>query len=92
MKIINLLGLVLIIISASCTQRKEHSDNEIKNLAFKNATAEENPTLDYELTFIKLETSESCLINRINQIEYKKDTLFLLDFATSKLLAGVLAN
>lgn len=87
MKIIKLLGLVLIIISASCTQRKEHSDNEIKNLAFKNATAEENPTLDYELTFIKLETSESCLINRINQIEYKKDTLFLLDFATSKLLA-----
>lgn len=50
-------------------------------------TGSDRPSLQYKTEFIKLETSDSCLITNVGQIEYKNDTLFVLDDAAMKLLA-----
>lgn len=70
----------------SCTQKNGSNEvkNDLKRLKFKEGNTS---NLNYKITFIKLETSEMSLIDKVNQIEYKNDTLFLLDSSTSRLIA-----
>lgn len=86
-----LFGFALCLAIISCTQKKEKDDMQAINtecLDFGRVkTGSDRPSLQYKTEFIKLETSDSCLITNVGQIEYKNDTLFVLDDAAMKLLA-----
>lgn len=86
-----LLALAFCLATISCTQKKGQVNmtaNNVESLDFGKIKADSDiPSLQYETEFIKLETSDSCLINNVGQIEYKNDTLFVLDDSTLKLLA-----
>ncbi len=86
-----LFGFALCLAIISCTQKKEKDNMQAINtecLDFGRVkTGSDRPSLQYKTEFIKLETSDSCLITNVGQIEYKNDTLFVLDDAAMKLLA-----
>lgn len=89
MKTVKLLSLLFLVVLFSCGGKNNVKDisGQAERLDFKLETNVKQLDLSYEMTFVRLETMDSCLIDRISQIESKGDTLFLLDANKSALFA-----
>lgn len=88
MKVTKLLFLIMACALASCA-RKNTTDvkDDVEVLDFNVSQSKDKLSCGYKLSFVRLETNDSCLIDKVNQIEYKNDTLFILDSNKSNLLA-----
>lgn len=84
---VRLLSVVLALLLVSCGERKSAGQQESVPEKLVFSSVGEGTDLNYELSFVELETSDSCLIGKIGQIEYKGDTLFILDYVNYNVLA-----
>ena len=84
---VRLLSVVLALLLVSCGERKSAGQQESVPEKLVFSSVGEGTDLNYELSFVELETSDSCLMGKIGQIEYKGDTLFILDYVNYNVLA-----